>query len=81
MDEPREKMISLIKYLAIIADEIVFDMKINDLEFNSIEWRKKDDLIILHKFIDEFDFEINYDELSDSLKDEIYLFLVRRFLN
>ena len=75
------KLVSLIKYLGITFDEVVVDIIVDEVVFNSIEWRKKGNQVILHKFIDKFDYEFNYDELPNRLKKEIYLFLLRHFLN
>ena len=75
------KLVSLIKYLGITFDEVVVDIIVDEVVFNSIEWRKKGNQVILHKFIDKFDYEFNYDELPKKLKKQIYLFLLREFLN
>ena len=77
----KKKLVSLIKYLGITIDEVVVDIILDDVIFNSIEWRKKSNQIILHKFVDDLDYEFNYDELPKKLKDQIYLFLLREFLN
>lgn len=77
----KKKLVSLIKYLGITIDEVVVDIILDDVIFNSIEWRRKSNQIILHKFVDDLDYEFNYDELPKKLKDQIYLFLLREFLN
>jgi hypothetical protein len=77
----KKKLVSLIKYLGITFDEVVVDIIVDEVIFNSIEWRKKGNQVILHKFIDELDYEFNYDELPKKLKKQIYLFLLREFLN
>lgn len=77
----KKKLVSLIKYLGITIDEVVVDIILDDVVFNSIEWRRKGNQVILHKFIDELDYEFNYDELPKKLKSQIYLFLLREFLN
>lgn len=77
----KKKLVSLIKYLGITFDEVVVDIIVDEVIFNSIEWRKKGNQVILHKFIDKFDYEFNYDELPKKLKKQIYLFLLREFLN
>jgi hypothetical protein len=77
----KNKLISIIKYLGITLDEVVVDIILDEVIFDSIEWRRKGNQIILHKFIGELDYEFNYDELPNRLKNEIYLFLLRRFLN
>jgi len=77
----KKNLVSLIKYLGITLDEVVVDIILDDVIFDSIEWRRKSNQIILHKFADELDYEFNYDELPNRLKKEIYLFLLRHFLN
>lgn len=77
----KKKLVSLIKYLGITFDEVVVDIIVDEVIFNSIEWRRKGNQVILHKFIDELDYEFNYDELPKKLKKQIYLFLLREFLN
>ena len=77
----KKNLVSLIKYLGITIDEVVVDIIVDEVVFNSIEWRRKGNQVILHKFIDKFDYEFNYDELPKKLKKQIYLFLLREFLN
>lgn len=77
----KKKMISVIKILGIVSDEVVIDMPIYDTVFNSIEWRRKGNQIILHKFIEDLDYEFNFDELPDDIKEELYLFLLKIALN
>lgn len=78
----RKKLISLIKMLSIVTNEIVFDFSIGDLDFNSIEWDKENNKIILHKFEDDdIDIEFDYDDLPERWRKELYFFLIRNFLN
>lgn len=77
----KKKLVPLIKYLGITIDEVVVDIILDDVIFNSIEWRRKGNQVILHKFIEDMDYEFNYDELPKKLKSQIYLFLLREFLN
>ena len=78
----KKKLISLIKIMGITHDEVVIDITIDDLKFNTIEWRRKGNQVILHKFIDnDLEIEFNYDELPKKIKKEIYLFLLRETLN
>ena len=68
--------------MGITHDEVVIDITIDDLKFNTIEWRRKGNQVILHKFIDnDLEIEFNYDELPKKIKKEIYLFLLRETLN
>jgi|688.fasta_scaffold168725_4 hypothetical protein len=77
----KKNLVSLIKYLGITFDEVVVEIVIDEVIFDSIEWRRKGNQVILHKFIEDLNYEFNYDELPNKLKKEIYLFLLREFLN
>lgn len=78
----RKKFIALIKLLAIVSNEIVLDFFIGDFSFNSIEWVKEKNKIILHKFEEgDIDLEYDFDQLPNNIKRELYLFLIRNFLN
>jgi len=78
----KKKLIPLIKILGITQDEVIIDIDILETTFNTIEWRRKGNQVILHKFLEgDIEIEFNYDELSRKLKKEIYLFLLRETLN
>jgi hypothetical protein len=77
----KNELITLIRVLGITSDEVFINIIIGDVKFESIEWRRKGNQVILHKFIDTNDLEFNYDELSKILKREVYLFLLREVLN
>lgn len=77
----KSKLIPLIKIMAIDLDEAVLDITIDNMVFNSIEWRRKGNQVILHKFSGTVDYEFNYDEFPRKLKKDIYLLLLREFLN
>lgn len=72
----RKRLISIIKYLGITFDEVVIDIIVEGMNFNSIEWRRDTNQIILHKFIEELDYEIDFDELPSKIKKQVYLFLL-----
>lgn len=74
----KDKIISLIILLGIDCNEILLDIRLrDDLIFNSIEWQKKSNQIILHKFINDNDYEFNFDELPNSMKNMIYIELLK----
>lgn len=74
----KEKLIPIIKYLGIIEDEVMVEFDFGGkIVFNSIEWRKEKNTIILHKIEDEYDFEYNYDDMSPELQKDIYYALLR----
>lgn len=74
----KDKIISLIILLGIDCNEIVLDLKLSkDLIFNSIEWRRSINQLILHKFIDDDDYEYNFDELPNIMKNMVYIELLK----
>lgn len=72
----KSEIIPLIKYLSVDLDEIVFPIKLEDIEFDSIEWVRPN-RIVLHKFKDDLDFEWDFDEFDKNTKREIFLCLLR----
>ena len=78
----KKKLISIVKLLGITFDEVILDISLEDISFDSIEWRREEKKIILHKFVDdEFDYEFNYDDLPNKIKKDVYLFFTTNFLN
>jgi hypothetical protein len=78
MEDIKKKIISLIVLFTIDCDELILDIKLKeDLTFNSIQWIKKSNQIILHKFINEYDYEYNFDELPNKMKKKIFNELLR----
>ena len=78
MEDIKKRVIPLIFLLTINCDELIFDIKLKeDLTFNSIEWLRETNQIILHKFIDEYDYEYNFDELPKKMKKGIFTQLMR----
>ena len=72
----KSEIIPLIKYLSVDLDEIVFPIKLEDIEFDSIEWVRPN-RVVLHKFKDDLDFEWDFDEFDKNTKREIFLYLLR----
>lgn len=72
----KSEIIPLIKYLSVDLDEIVFPIKLEDIEFDSIEWVRPN-RVVLHKFKDDLDFEWDFDEFDKNTKREIFLCLLR----
>ena len=68
----KSEIISIIVQLGIDETELIFDIKLKKIIFNSIEWVKKSNQVILHKFIDDNDYEYNFDELPKEIKNEIH---------
>jgi hypothetical protein len=73
----KDKLISLIVILGIDEKEIFLDIDLEEITFESIEWCKKSNQVILHKFVDDNDYEYNFDELPKKMKYEIYNILLK----
>ncbi len=70
------EIIPLIKYLSVDLDEIVFPIKLEGIEFDSIEWVRPN-RVILHKFKQDLDFEWDFDEFDLNTKREIFIYLLK----
>jgi hypothetical protein len=78
----KSNIIPIVKWLAIDLFEVVIDIQlVNDLLFNTIEWRKDKNKIYLHKIVDELDYQFDFDDFDEETKKEIYYFLMKNFLN
>jgi len=81
MNEYKENIIPIIKWLAIDLSEVVIDIYISDEHlFHTIEWRRKDNSVYLHKILENIDYEFDFEEFDISIQKEIYYLLVRSFL-
>lgn len=72
----KSQIIPLIKYFSIDLDEVVCPIKLEEFEFDSIEWVRPNK-VILHKFKDGLDFECDFDDFDQLTKREIFLFLLK----
>jgi hypothetical protein len=78
----KQNIIPIIKWLAIDLFEVVIEIPITDeLTFQTIEWRKNKNKVYLHKIVDNLDYQFDFDDFDEEVQKEIYLFLVRNFLN
>jgi len=69
----KEKVRDLIKILGIGLYELVIDINVGDMTFNSIEWLEKEEVILLHIFEDDnVDYFIDFEELSTENQIIIY---------
>ncbi len=71
----KKKVRDLIKILGIGLNELVIDFDLEDFTFNSIEWDEENNKIILHRFEDDFDYELDFEELNDDQQLMIYKIL------
>ena len=75
-------LISIIKWLGVDLNEIAIDLTLsNGLVFDTAEWRKKNNQVIFHHFLDDLDYEFDFDEFETSLQEEIWKFFVVKYLN
>lgn len=82
MNSYKQNIIPIIKWLAIDLFEVVIEIPITDeLTFQTIEWRKNKNKVYLHKIVDNLDYQFDFDDFDEEVQKEIYLFLVRNFLN
>lgn len=82
MNSYKKNIIPIIKWLAIDLFEVVIEIPITDeLTFQTIEWRKNKNKVYLHKIVDNLDYQFDFDDFDEEVQKEIYLFLVRNFLN
>jgi hypothetical protein len=79
----KKSLIEWIKVKGVGYTEIVIPMVVEeDVQFDSIEWIPESNQVILHKFVgDEWDYEIDWDELPKSWQLEIFKQLITPFMN
>jgi hypothetical protein len=81
MEDYKTQLAAIIKWLAVDLDELIVDITLSEgLIFNTIEWRKKENKIYLHKIIEAVDYQFDFDEFDDETQKEIY-YLFMKFLN
>lgn len=69
----KEKVRDLIRILGIGLYELVIDINVGDITFNSIEWVEDEEIILLHIFDeDDMDYFIDFEELSTENQIIIY---------
>lgn len=61
----KNKVKNLIRILGVGLNELVIDIKIDDITFDTIEWNSESNLILLHHFVEDLDFEYDFDELEE----------------
>lgn len=70
-----EKIKDLIIILGIGLHEIVIDLEVGEIVFNSIEWDSENDEVLLHIFKDEFDYTFEFSSLTSKQQQTIYQIL------
>ena len=71
----KKKVKDLIRILGIGLNELVIDINLDEVTFNSIEWDEENNKIILHKFEDDLDYEFDFEELTDDQQMMVYKIL------
>lgn len=61
----RKKVIQEIKRIGGEITEILLDIDLSEIIINSIEYKKTEDSLILHVFIDDIDYCYDFDSLSE----------------
>jgi len=69
----RKKVIRLINDIGLGVSEIIIDLPLSFETFNTIELNNN--IITLHKFIDELDYTTDFDDLDDEDRLEVYKLL------
>lgn len=67
----KEELINIIRILGIGCSEIVLDIDLSNFTINSIELIEPDTLVV-HRFIDDLDYELFWDDLTYSDRRTIY---------
>ena len=70
----KKELIKIIKIIGINYKEIIMDIKIGDIIYNTIEYVEPD-TIILHSFYEKVDIETNWSELNTIQRKEILKYL------
>ena len=69
----KKNVIELIKILGIGLYELVMDIEVGDVVFNSIEWVREEDKVYLHVFKDgNYDYSYDFDDLTEDQQTIIY---------
>lgn len=70
----KKKVTKLIKILGIGLNELIIDMELSFITFNSIEWVKGENKIYLHILdaYDDLELSFDFDDLSKEDKQEVY---------
>lgn len=68
----KNDMKTFIRLLGITHNEIFINLQINEHYFDTIEWCKENDLIILHYFDEELDIQYEFDDLDKETKNNLH---------
>lgn len=77
----RDKIIQLIKILGIGVNELIIDIDLDSITINSIEWSQSDNKVFVHLFDDDYDIEMDFDDLSDENQEIIFKTLSQLIYN
>jgi hypothetical protein len=64
----RNKVIKEINRIGGEVTEIVLDIDLSEMIINSIEYKKSENILILHVFIDNMDYCYDFDSMSEDDK-------------
>lgn len=72
----KREVIKAIRIMGVGTTEILMDFSLSVGFFNSIEWIKSDNRIVLHMFtLNDFDLSVDWSDLSRDDKLEVYVVL------
>lgn len=72
----KREVIKAIRIMGVGTKEILMDFSLSVGFFNSIEWVKHDNRVVLHMFaMNDFDLSVDWDDLSRDDKLEVYVVL------
>lgn len=60
----KEDIIKMIKILGIGCNELIFNIDLGFIIIHSIEYIEPD-VVLLHHFVDDYDLELDFDEIED----------------
>ena len=70
-----EKVKDLIKILGIGLNEIIIELPMGSITFDSIEWSDEEDKVILHKFEDDLDYSFDFSDLTSEQQEKVFRIL------
>jgi hypothetical protein len=72
----KDKVKDIIKILGVGMNELILDIDLGDVTFNSIEWDENEGKVLLHIFEDDdYDYFVDFDDLSSEQQNKIYVLL------
>lgn len=78
----KNKIIPIVRIVGITLDEILVDIEIEWITIHSVEWRRSDNKVYVHTFLeDDYDIEMDFEDLPIEDQKLIYTTLAQYTLN